>query len=136
MGLVLLAVLNWVGIRESAQVSALIGATAFTGLLLLVAITAPLCLLILLIGTCVQLAANSIGRSLEIRKCFSLLEDERHSLEIARFSGRGILYRASDFLGFAMALERANPSEIAVLAASERCSAAEREKRNAPAFCH
>jgi amino acid transporter/nucleotide-binding universal stress UspA family protein len=40
MGLVLLAVLNWVGIRESAQVSALIGVTAFVGLLLLVAITA------------------------------------------------------------------------------------------------
>jgi len=40
MGLALLAVLNWVGIRESAQVSALIGVTAFVGLLLLVATTA------------------------------------------------------------------------------------------------
>jgi amino acid transporter len=40
VGLVLLAVLNWVGIRESAQVSALIGSGAFVGLLLLVAMTA------------------------------------------------------------------------------------------------
>jgi len=39
-GLLLLGVLNWVGIRESAQVSAIIGVAAFAGLVLLVVLTA------------------------------------------------------------------------------------------------
>ncbi|HVP30105.1 MAG TPA: universal stress protein [Myxococcota bacterium] len=39
-GLLLLGVLNWVGIRESAQVSAAIGTAAFLGLLALIGITA------------------------------------------------------------------------------------------------
>ena len=39
-GLVLLGVLNWVGIRESAQVSAAVGAAAFAVLLVLIAVAA------------------------------------------------------------------------------------------------
>ncbi len=39
-GLVLLGVLNWIGIRESAQVSAAIAVVAFIGLLLLIGVTA------------------------------------------------------------------------------------------------
>lgn len=39
-GLTLLGVLNWVGIRESAQVSAVIGTAAFAGLVLLLGTTA------------------------------------------------------------------------------------------------
>jgi amino acid transporter len=39
VGLVLLGILNWVGIRESAQVSAAIGAGAFASLLILIGVT-------------------------------------------------------------------------------------------------
>jgi amino acid transporter/nucleotide-binding universal stress UspA family protein len=54
-GLLLLGLLNWVGIRESAQVSAGIGAVAFAGLMILLVVT----------GTSIDRAAwTRIGESL------------------------------------------------------------------------